>query len=300
MTSKVADVRANANENIVRAAQVIGRSKARRAVFEEIYRGKKKVKTVDDLMQATGLGRVPVLNEGKKLAGNGIVTQVKAGGRVAYEKDEFFVHQKKRVLALVDDPAKRTKYPTKQEPRTQQAPTVVKIQLGRSKPLPQLITIDDVGSFGAVEQHATATAQGLSGLQEARVKRFLQKVIGETYDFKDWGGEKNDLYTSKLRVRGKRHHAAFALKGKATTGPLTPQKMGKNGDQIGRLFGTEAQVFFVVYHSKIDESIVQQMNAYAVARALSGARIYYGVIDGDDLARLVVAYPKEFASSAQV
>jgi hypothetical protein len=301
MTSKVADVRANANENIVRAVQVIGRSKARRTVFEEIYRGKKKVKTVDDLMQVTGLGRVRVLNEGKMLAGNGIVTQVKVGGRVAYEKDEFFVHQKKRVLALVDDPAKRTKYPTKQEPRIQRAPTVVRIQLGRSTPPPLLITIDDVGSFEAVKQHehTTASAQGLRGLQEARVKKFLQRVIGERYDFKDWGGEKNDLYTSKLRFRAKRHHAAFALKGKATTGPLTPQKMGKNGDQIGRLFATEAQVFFVVYHSKIDESIVQQMNAYAVARALSGARIYYGVIDGDDLARLVVAYPKEFASSAQ-
>lgn len=299
MTSKVADVRANANENIVHAAQVIGRSKARRAVFEEIYRGKKKIKAVDELMAATGLGRIPVLTEGKKLAGNGIVTQVKAGGRVAYEKDDFFVHHKRTVLALVDDPKKRKKYPTKQEPRTQQAQMVVKIQLGRSKPLPQLITIDEVAGFGAVKRHATATAQGLSGLPEARVKRFLQRVIGETHDFKDWGGEKNDLYTSKLLFRGKRHHSAFAVKGKATTGPLTPQKMGKNGDQIGRLFATEAQVFFVVYHSKIDESIVQQMNAYAVARALSGTRIYYGIIDGDDLARLIAAYPKEFASSAR-
>jgi hypothetical protein len=163
-----------------------------------------------------------------------------------------------------------------------------------------LITIDDVGAFAAVKKHPSATAKGLSALPEARVKRFLQKVIGETYDFKDWGGEKNDLYTNKLLFRGKRHIAAFALKGKATTGPLTPKKMGKNGDQLGRLFNSEAQVFFVVYHSKIDESVIQQMNAYAVARALSGARIYHGVIDGDDLARLVAAYPKEFAASAKV
>lgn len=113
MPTKVADVRANSNENIVHAAQVIGRSKVRRAVFEAIYRGKKKIKIVDELMQATGLGRVPVLNEGKKLAGNQIVTQVKVNGRTAYEKDEFFVHHKKKVLALVDDPSKRAKYPTK-------------------------------------------------------------------------------------------------------------------------------------------------------------------------------------------
>lgn len=82
----------------------------RRAVFEAIYQGKKKIKTVDELMQATGLGRVPVLNEGKKLAGNQIVTQLKVNGRTAYEKDEFFVHQKKKVLALVDDPSKRARY----------------------------------------------------------------------------------------------------------------------------------------------------------------------------------------------
>jgi hypothetical protein len=298
MALKVSDVGANRNENIVHAAKVIGRSKVRRAVFEAIYRGKKKAKTVDELMAATGKGRKQVLNEGKKLAGNQIVTQVKVDGLTGYEKDEFFVHTKARVLALVDDPSKSSKYPTKQEPRTRQGATVVKIQIGRSQLLPKLITIDDVGAFAAVKQHATATGQDLSGLAEARVKRFLKKVIGETYDFKDWGGEKNDLYTTKLIFRGKRHAAAFALKGRATTGPLTPKKMGKNGDQLGRLFTSEAQVFFVVYHSKIDEAVVQQMNAYAVARALSGARIYYGLIDGDDLARLVAAYPKEFAGSA--
>ena|SRR5581483_5926656 len=299
MPTKVADVRANANENITYAAGVIGRSKARRAVFEAIYRGKKKVKTVDEIMQATGLGHVRVLQEGKKLAASQVVNQTKIQGQTAYEKDEFFGHHKAKILGLVDDPSKRKKYPTKQEPRTQPAATVVRIQVGRSTPLPQLITIDDVGTFAVVKQHSTATARGLSGLPEARVKRFLQKVIGETHDFTDWGGEKNDLYTSKLVFRGKRHHAAFALKGKATTGPLTPKKMGKNGDQLGRLFTSEAQVFFVVYHSKIDESVVQQMGAYAVARALSGARIYYGVIDGDDLARLIAAFPKQFTASAK-
>jgi hypothetical protein len=299
MALKVADIRANPNENIVHAAAVIGRSKARRAVFEAIYRGKKKIKTVDELMQATGFGRKQVLTEGKKLAGNQIVSQVKVNGLTAYEKDEFFVHTKAKVLALVDDPSKHSRYPTKQEPRTQQAATVVRIQIARSQQLPKLITIDDVGAFAAVKQHPTAAGQGLNGLLEARVKRFLQKVIGETYDFKDWGGEKNDLYTNKLLFRGRRHAAAFALKGKATTGPLTPKKMGKNGDQLGRLFTSEAQVFFVVYHSKIDEAVVQQMNAYAVARALSGARIYYGLIDGDDLARIVAAYPKEFSASAK-
>jgi hypothetical protein len=297
MTLKVADVRANLNENIVHAAQIIGRSKARRAVFEEIYRGKKKIKTVDELMVATGLSRKHVLTEAKKLAGNGIVAQLKVDGRTAYEKDETFTQHKGRVLALVDDPSKRSKYPTKQQPSGQQS-TVVQIRLARSQPPPQLITIDDVESFAAVRQTAATSSQGLSNLREERVKRFLQRVIGETYAFKDWGGERNDLYTNKLRFRGKRRAAAFALKGRATTGPLTPKKMGKNGDQLGRLFASGAQLFFVVYHSKIDEAVIQQMHAFALGRALGGARVYYCVIDGDDLARLVAAYPNEFAVSA--
>ncbi|MEA3191661.1 MAG: hypothetical protein QOD77_2316 [Thermoplasmata archaeon] len=298
MSQKVADVRANPNENIVHAAKVIGRSKVRRAVFEAIYRGKKKVKTVDEVMATTGFSRKQVLNEGKKLAGNQIVSQVKVNGLTGYEKDEFFVHTKSKVLGIVDNPSKGSRYPTKQEPRTQHAGAVIKLQVGRSLPLPTLVTIDDVGAFAAVKKHPVATGEGLSDLPEARVKNFLQKVIGETHEFKDWGGEKNDLYTNKLFFRGKRYHAAFALKGKATSGPLTPKKMGKNGDQLGRLFSSEAQVFFVVYHSKIEESVVQQMTAFAVGRALSGIRIYYGTIDGDDLARLIAAYPKEFAASA--
>ena len=202
------------------------------------------------------------------------------------------------MLALVDDPSKRRKYPTKQEPRGQ-AKTVVQIRVGRSQPRPQLITIDDVESFSAVKQHSAAGGQRLSGIPEARIKRFLQKVIGESHDFRDWGGERNDLYTNKLRFRGKRRAAAFALKGKATKGPLTPKKMGKNGDQLGRLFLSEAEMFFVVYHSKIDEAVAQQVRAYALTRALAGIRVYYCLVDGDDLARLVAAYPKEFAASAR-
>jgi hypothetical protein len=73
--------------------------------------------------------------------------------------------------------------------------------------------------------------------------------------------------------------------------------MGKNGDQLGRLFLSEAQLFFAVYHSKIDESVAQQMRAYALTRALGGFRVYYCLIDGDDLARLAAAYPREFAAS---
>lgn len=299
MTVKVADVRANLNENIRHAAVIIGRSKARRDVFTAIYRGKKNVKTVNDLMKATGLSQVRVLQEAGKLAGNGIVEKVKVNGRNAYKKDETYSHHKGKVLDLVEHPEKKARYPTKQEPRVAGG-TTYRITIARSQPLPEEVTVDDIQAFAQVKQtSSTRKATRLADVPESRVKRFLKRVVGETYEFKDWGGEKNDLYTNKLRFRGARRTAAFAIKGRATRGPLTPKKMGKNGDQIGRLFTSEAQLFFVVYHSKVDQSVHEQIRAHAIARALGGNRVYHCVIDGDDLARLVDAYAADFKAAAK-
>lgn len=299
MTTSVGDVRANLNENIVHAATIIGRSKSRRAVFEEIYRGKKKEKTVQDLIAATRLSHKRVLTEGAKLAANEIVEKFKSGGQTAYRKYDFYSHHKRKVLDLLDNPSKKARYPTKQEPRVSGAAVVYKVTIPRSQPQPKGITIDDIEAFAQVREVPTAPATpNLADVREEQIKELLKAVVGETFGFKDWGGEKNDVYTSKLRFRGKRRTAAFAIKGRATSGPLTPKKMGANGDQIARLFASEAQVFFVVYHSKVDQSIYEQLQAFAVARAGGGNRVYYCVIDGDDLGRLVAAYPEEFKAAA--
>ena len=97
-----------------------------------------------------------------------------------------------------------------------------------------------------------------------------------------------------MEYKRRKRLAAFALKGKATSGTLTPKKMGKNGDQISRLMGSAAEIFFVVYHGKIDESIIAQLEAFALGKAMNGKSIYYGVIDGNDLNRLYQAYRQHF------
>jgi hypothetical protein len=298
MTFRVADVRAHANESIRHAAAIIGRSSARRAIFDAIYRGKRKIKTVPELMAATGLSHKRVLEVGGALAANEIVEKVKVDGKIAYKKDDFYSQHKRKVLDLVDNPEKKSRYPTKQEPRVSGATTTYKITVPRSQPRPQTITIDDIEAFAQVRRvPAGEKADNLSDVPEEQIKEFLKAVIGETFAFKDWGGEKNDIHTSKLQFRGKRRLAAFAIKGRATKGPLTPKKMGANGDQIARLFGSEAEVFFVVYHGKVDQSIYEHLRAFAVARAAGGSRVYYCVIDGADLARLAAAYPDEFATA---
>jgi hypothetical protein len=297
MSTKVADVRANQNENITFAAKAIGRSKHRRRVFEAIYSGQKKVKTIQEIMAATGLSNQHASNEAGKLYADQIVGRVKLDGRNAfgYVKDEFFARHRDKILRIVDDPGKAKKFPTKQAPQVTGATTTYKVVVRGTQPKAKPITIDEIDSFRAVRPIKTRDkGLRLSTWSESRIKKGIPNILGENYEFKDWGGERNDLFTKKLTLSGKRRASAFALKGKATKGTLTPKMMGKNGDQIARLVGSAAEVFFVVYHSKIDESITEQLRAFSIAKSMSGSKIYYGTIDGDDLNRLVQAYRSLF------
>jgi hypothetical protein len=120
-------------------------------------------------------------------------------------------------------------------------------------------------------------------------------LLGEPSDPKDWGGETSDLYTSRLKSGGKRITAAFAFKGPGKKGKLVPGKMGKNGDQIQRLFQEDADIFIVQYWSEIAPSILEHMRTFAIGKsAMTGREIKYGIIDGQDSERLRVAYRSNF------
>ena len=297
MAQRVSEV-TNLNEKIVLAARVIGKSKARRKVFESIYFGKTKWRSVADIQAATDLDNKQVLNAAVKLAHHEVVEQSKVNGKNLYSKDKQLAHHKNKILKAAGSKAQQEKIPTAQNPRGSAAS--IRIAVPRSAPPPKEITVDDILSFKAVRDVKSADpAIKLNRTREEVMKTALKRIIGESHDFKDWGGEKNDLFTNKLRVTSKRQSAAFALKGKATPGPLTPKKMGKNGDQIERLVGSSATVFMVVYHGKVADSIHGQLQAFALGKSMSGQRISYGVIDGDDLNRLMQAYPAAFKSKGK-
>lgn len=132
-------------------------------------------------------------------------------------------------------------------------------------------------------------------MSENTFKTGVQTIIGQKGIFKDWGGETSDLFTTRLSVAGGRKPAAFAFKGKGLTGFLTPARMGKNGDQIQRLFIEDADVFLLQYGGQIASTVIQQMAAYAQNKSLATGRlIRYGTLDGGDSARLVTAYPNAF------
>ena len=81
------------------------------------------------------------------------------------------------------------------------------------------------------------------------------------------------------------------------SGTLTPNKMGKNGDQIQRLFESPAEVFILQYWNKIGEKVLEQMEGWAQLKSFKDdKKIYYGVIDGEDSMKILTAYSKQFSS----
>src|SRR3990172_3520535 len=131
MPRQVTDVRSSPADQIAHAVDVLGRAPQRIAVFTAIYTGKKAAKTVNELATATGLDRIRVLQEGKRLADNQIVKQVRAAGITAYERDPFYSAQKTKILRLVRDPAAFANFPTKTRPRVT-LPKDIRIRVPRA------------------------------------------------------------------------------------------------------------------------------------------------------------------------
>jgi hypothetical protein len=121
----------------------------------------------------------------------------------------------------------------------------------------------------------------------------LEKIISEPFHKEDWGGETNDLYTSNLRVNGKRLPSAFLLKGNGLAKKVMNIKdCGKNGDQIVRLLDSPAQLFFVQFVGNIHENVIKDLEGKVERLRLKGASAWYCVMNGQDTARLLHAYGK--------
>ncbi|MGO8917179.1 MAG: hypothetical protein ACLQJR_14835 [Stellaceae bacterium] len=288
---EVTDSLSNSPEQIEIAAKTLGRNKARRAVFDAIYHHKSQIKTVGKIAQVTRLKRMRVLQEGRHLAQKGLVRQTKKDGDTAYEKIGFFHAHKRQILALAANPRKLAKLPTKR---------MVVVALPRTVSIPSTgamvrrITIDDIETFARVKKLRISGSLPAS-LSEKRFKLGIQAIIGEPGEFKDWPGEKSDLYSTRVKINGRRLAAAFAFKGPGEKRKLVPGRMGKNGDQMPRLFQEEADIFFVQHWREIDPSVIDLMRNLAIAKSVTtGKRIFYGVIDGQDSERLRLAYASKF------
>jgi hypothetical protein len=291
MAIPVSDSLSNFDEQIEAAARIIGRSGQAQAVFSQIYYGKKKVKSVREIAENIGLNPKQVLTQGKKLSDNHIVDQSKINGETCYQKIPFFNQNKSKILALARNSKRRLNYPTK---RKLIQSSIVTIKIDKKYGKAVRVTIDDIDSFGRVKD-IKPSGNISSKISENSFKNGIKNILIEEGDFKDWGGEKNDLYSTRMLINGKRIAVSLALKGPGTKGVLVPAKMGKNGDQIQRLFQTDADLFIVQYWNRIDQSIVEQLEAFAVAKSMMTQKtLYYCIIDGIDSNRIYLSYKENF------
>jgi hypothetical protein len=291
MPVETSDVRSNPEEQIKHAAKVLKKSSDRKKVFVAILTGKKRYKTIRELERMTGLKRKRVLEETVKLFNNKLVPRKKISSELAYGKDDFLAQNKDLILRLAGNKRKLELFATKSNPKVT-AQVVVK--LPRSAANAEQLTIDDINSFSKV-RHYSSSRNG-TAVNEKKFKEGIQRILGEEGTFLDWGGESDDLFSTRVVIKGGRKTTAFGLKGRGTKGILYPKMMGKRGDQIQKLFRVPANVFLVQYWGQIDESILEQMKSFATAKsALEASTVYYGVIDGKDTARIISAYPEAFS-----
>jgi len=241
MITAVTDARSNPNDQIAHAATVLRRSDRLQKIFNAICKGGVKAKTVDQLMKKTGYGQVAVLQLAGKLADQQLVHKIKLNGETVYDKDRFYATNRAKIMRYATKPNALKTLATKYHPKGSAGTTIIRIP-ARRRIQAKVITCDDFDQFSKVKKVKDAPKKTMS---ERAFKQGIQKLIGEGGLFQDWGGEPNDLYTTKLTYKGKRRAIAFAFKGPGTTGVLTPRKLGKNGDQIQRLFVSPAEIFVV-------------------------------------------------------
>ncbi len=148
--------------------------------------------------------------------------------------------------------------------------------------------IEDFKEFGKVSGvEMPKNHEPMKNISEAAFKMFLAELLGDTA-FADWGGEKSDYYTSHLTLLpNRRVTGSFLLKGPACYNPMRLNALGKNNDQILRLFSEGADVMFVQHCHDIHADVKQTLRAFAVQPC---GEKRYCFIDGRDSLRLLQAY----------
>lgn len=285
MVIKVSDSLSHSPNQIDTAAELIGRSKYKRAVFERVCFEKRKKVSLDQIVSETELPRQQLMNAAKFLADSGIIEQIK-GHSTVYRKNSSLCKQTKKILSMAGNEEKKAKFRKK----FFQKEGKVILKFSDKKRTDIISTsIEDIDQFKKIKDTPN---QEYMDLKENDVKDKLIGILREKGEYKDWGGELYD-FSTYVKINGKRLRAVFALKGRGKKiKKLRLKDMGKNGDQIDRMFMAAAQVFFVQFVGQVGEDIFNSLENNAKAKSFTmGQKIYYGVIDGNDTARIFKTFP---------
>lgn len=126
-------------------------------------------------------------------------------------------------------------------------------------------------------------------LSEQQIKNAFAELVDEPYVPKDWSGERSDLLTARVHMDGESLRAAFLFKGPAAFHPMRIADLGKNGDQIDRLFRETADLMVIQHVHEVRAEVRNMMDKYASDfRQLRR----YTIIDGASTWQILRAYGK--------
>jgi hypothetical protein len=290
---------ATSEETIQKIATELAASERKYEIFKAVYSGGNKPKPAAVLASLTHLDEKVVLDLATPMANQQYFEKLKHESRVAYKKYHHINAVKQKILRLAKNPVQLKKHVSSRTPRQT---VLVKVDSRKRTEISvREIFIDDIEEFQDVLDLKPAKLPALipARLPEKIFKYGVASVLGNKGKFQDWGGEKNDLYSTHVTIGGRRISTAFAFKGPATAPPLTIAKLGKNGDQISRLFSTTAEAFFVQFEGAIEEAVKEDMLAHAIKKSHeTGKEIFYGLIALEDSHRLRVRYASHFTEDS--
>lgn len=155
------------------------------------------------------------------------------------------------------------------------------------------IHIDSIDTFNKVADYRPNFTQksldALKAIPEEAIKGAFAEIIGEPTVPKDWGGERSDLFSTQVRIAGRRTSTAFAFKGPSKFRPMTMAELGKNGDQIDRLYTEPAELLVLQHCHEVTHPVRAAMRAYA--ERVGNPRLFC-IIDGYDTLRVLQTYRK--------
>jgi len=156
------------------------------------------------------------------------------------------------------------------------------------------VHVTEIDQFKAIRDVYESEKQppaldALKAIPEIEVKKAIAEIINEDAVPVDWGGEKSDLFSCNLSMNGRYMPSAFLLKGPAKFSEMKMTHLGKNGDQIDRLFSEPADLLVLQHCHKISTAVRSTMRAFA--SRVHDLR-YFSIIDGYDTLRLLKAYGK--------
>lgn len=159
---------------------------------------------------------------------------------------------------------------------------------------PPLIGIDQIASFQKAAEVTPPLVAAISrplALPERTVKEFVALILGEPRIDKDWGGEPDDLFSTRVVLIDRAVPASFILKGPGKAGPLTISKLGRNGDQLERMLDQPATLFVVQHCDSVRPAVHKALRRGILALRAEGHEEAVGSVwDGSDCARLLVAH----------